>query len=159
MSILPTPTPPTDTGNKIVVGLRYLGANATGALTLFVALGTLTPDQQVQILKSANTIYNSSKDIVGAAANIWYIVFPILAIWLGKLGINASGFGNMMDRVFAAAKAGNKEAQVAIVNAAASPDIGTKAIINPTLAAEPSTPPTVAVSVSALPPDVQGAVK
>lgn len=159
MSIMTTPTPPTDTGNKVLVAFRYLGANATGALTLFVALGTLTPDQQVQILKSANTIYNSSKDIVGAAANIWYIVFPILALWLGKMGVNASGFGTMMDKVFAAAKAGNKDAQVAIVTAAASPDLGTKAIINPMLAAEPSTPVTVAASVSALPTQVQGEVK
>ena len=39
-----------------------------------------------------------------------------------------------MDNIFALAKAGNVQAKVAIVNAAASPAIGTQAIVNPELA-------------------------
>lgn len=129
-----TPKPVTDTGNKVNVAFRYLASNATGGLAVFVALGTMSPDQQVEILKSANTIYNSSRDIVGAAANIWYIIFPIVGIYLAKLGVNASGIGTMMDKVFAMAKSGNVEAKVAIVNAAASKDIGTTAVVNAELA-------------------------
>lgn len=114
------PAPMMGTGNKINVALRYLGSNATGGLTVFVVLGMLTPDQQVEILKSAHQMYDASYAFVGAAANIWYIVFPIIAVWLGKLGVNSSGFGAMMDRVFAAAKSGNKEAQVVIAAATAN---------------------------------------
>lgn len=126
--------PVTDTGNKINVALRYLGSNVTGGLAVFVALGTVSPDQQVEILKSAHAMYQASHDFVGAAANIWYIVFPILAVWLGKMGVNSSGFGVMMDKVFAAAKSGNLDAKLALVNAAASKDIGTQAVVNPSLA-------------------------
>lgn len=147
-----TPAKPvTDTGNKISTALRYLGSNATGGLAVFVVLGTLSPDQQVQILKSANTIYNSTHDIVGAMANIWYIVFPIAGAYLAKFGINSSGFGVMMDKVFAAAKSGNVDAKVAIVNAAASPAIGSQGVVNPELAANPATAGNV-VSAPALVP-------
>jgi len=140
---------PSETTNKVVVAMRYLASNATGGLAVFVALGTLSPDQQVVILKSANTIYSSTQDIVGAFANIWYIVFPILAIYLGKLGVSSSGIGATMDKLFAMAKAGNLEAKVAIVTAAASPELGTKAIINPDLAPSPATPDNVVVSPEA----------
>lgn len=145
-----TSTPaPTGTAHKVNVAFRYLGSNATGGLTVFVMLGMLSPEQQVEILKSASTMYDATYTFVGAAANIWYIVFPILAVWLGKMGIDSSGIGNMVDRVFALAKAGNVEAKVAIVTAAASPDLGTKAIINPDLAPSPATPGNVVVSAQA----------
>ncbi len=140
-----------DTTNKIIVAARYLGSNATGALAVFVALGTLSPDQQTQILASAHTIYQSTHDLIGAFANIWYIVFPIAAVYLGKLGVNSSGFGAMMDKIFTAAKAGNVAAQVAIVNAAASPEIGSKGVVNPSLAANSATAPNVVASPMAIP--------
>lgn len=132
-SSAPAPAP-TETKHKLNVALRYLGSNATGGLAVFVALGTLSPDQQVTILKSANQMYEATYAFAGAAANIWYIVFPIVGVWLAKLGWNASSVGTMMDNIFAMAKAGNVQAKVAIVNAAASPAIGTQAIVNPELA-------------------------
>ena len=145
------PAAPTETKHKLNVALRYLGSNATGGLTVFVALGTLSPDQQITILKSANQMYEATYSFAGAAANIWYIVFPIVAVWLGKLGWNASGVGKMMDNIFAMAKAGNVEAKVAIVNAAASPAIGSQGVVNPELAANPATAGNV-VSAPALVP-------
>lgn len=141
-----------DTSNKISAALRYVGSNATGGLAVFVALGTLTPDQQTQILSSAHTIYQSTHDLIGAFANIWYIVFPIAAVYLGKMGVNSSGFGSMMDKIFAAAKAGNVDAKIAIVTAAASPEIGSQGVVNPALAANPATPPNVVSSAQALLP-------
>lgn len=144
--------PVTDTSNKVNAALRYLASNATGGLAVFVALGTLSPEQQVELLKSANTIYNSSHDIVGAFANIWYIVFPIAGAYLAKIGINSSGFGAMMDKIFAAAKAGNVDAKVAIVNAAASPAIGTQAIVNPSLSPLAATAPNVVAAPELAPP-------
>lgn len=144
-------TAPTETKHKLNVAMRYLGSNATGGLAVFVALGTLTPDQQVTILKSANQMYEATYSFVGAAANIWYIVFPIVALWLARLGINASSVGSMIDNVFKLAKAGNVEAKVALVNAAASPAIGSQGVVNPELAANPATAGNV-VSAPALVP-------
>jgi hypothetical protein len=145
-----TTTPaPTGTANKVNVALRYLGSNATGGLTVFVVLGLLTPEQQVDILKNAHAMYDATYAFIGAAANIWYIVFPIIAGLLLKMGVDSSGIGNMVDRVFALAKAGNKDAQIAIVKAAAAPELGTKAIINPVLAPEPATPGNVVATPAA----------
>lgn len=159
-TIIPnSPTTKTDTGNKVSAASRYAGVYGSGLVTVFMLLGSFSPEQQNQILSSAHTMYQATHDFVGAAANIWYIVFPVIALWLGKIGVNSSGFGVMMDKVFKAAQSGNKDAQVAIVTAAASPDLGTKAIINPVLAAEPSTPATVAASVSDLPTAVKEDVK
>lgn len=143
--------PVTDTSNKINTALRYLGSNATGGLTVFVVLGMLTPDQQVEILKNAHQMYEASYAFVGAAANIWYIVFPIIAALLMKAGINSSGFGVMMDKVFTAARSGNVQAKVAIVNAAASPAIGTQAIVNPELAPLAATAGNVVSTPAAVP--------
>jgi hypothetical protein len=147
----PAVKPATDTGNKINAALRYLGSNATGGLTVFVILGFLTPEQQVEILKSAHQMYDATYSFVGAAANIWYIVAPAAAIYLAKIGIDSSGFVSMMNRIFAAAKAGNLEAKVAIVNAAASPAIGTQAIVNPELAPLAATSTNVVSTPAAVP--------
>lgn len=147
----PKPVAISENKNKVNVALRYLGSNATGGLAVFVALGTLSPDQQVTILKSANQMYEATYAFAGAAANIWYIVFPIIAIWLGKLGVSASGIGTMMDRVFALAKSGNLDAKVAIINAAASKEIGTQAIVNPELAPLAATANNVVVTPAAVP--------
>lgn len=151
--------PPTDIGNKLNTAARYLGSNLSGGLMIFVALGAMSPDQSATVIAKMHVMYQATQDFIGAFASIWYIIFPIISAWLLKMGVNSSGFGSMMDKVFAAAKAGNRSAQLQIVNAAASPDLGTKAIINPVLSAEPSTPPTVAASVSDLPTSTQGEVK
>ncbi len=141
-----------DTTNKVAAAARYLGSNATGALAIFVALGTLSPDQQVQILASAHTMYQATHDFIGAFANVWYIVFPIVAIYLGKMGVNSSGFGVMMDKVLSAAKAGDIQAKVAIVNAAASPEIGSQGVVNASLAANPATAANVVAAPALVPP-------
>lgn len=143
--------PVTDTSNKISAALRYLGSNATGGLSVFVVLGMLSPDQQVEILKSAHQMYDATYAFVGAAANIWYIVFPILAAVLMKMGINSSGFGVMMDKIFTAAKSGNMDAKVALVNAASSRAIGTQAIVNPELAPLAATAGNVVSTPAAVP--------
>jgi hypothetical protein len=106
-----------------------------------------------------HVMYQATQDFVGAFASIWYIVFPIISAYLLKMGVNSSGFGVMVDKILTAAKAGNKDAQVALVSAAASPDIGTKAIINPLLSTEAATPATVVANVSDLSLKTQGEVK
>lgn len=148
--------PPTDLGNKINAAARYLGSNVSGGLMIFVALGAMTPDQSAIVIAKMHVMYQATYDFVGAFASIWYIIFPIISAYLLKVGVNSSGFGSMMDKVFKAAQAGNKDAQRSIVSAAASPDIGTKAIINPILAPDPATPPTVVASAADLPPQAKG---
>lgn len=142
----------TDTANKVNVALRYVGSNATGALTLAVALGTLSPEQSATVIAQVHIMYQATHDFIGAFASIWYIVFPILAIWLGKMGVNSSGFSAMMDRIFAAAKAGNVDAKVAIVNAAASKEIGSQGVVNPEMAANPATAGNVVSAPALVPP-------
>jgi len=148
-------TGPTENGNKAKAASRYAGTYAAGALSIFVALGTFTPEQQQQILNSVHQMYAATQQFVGAAANIWYIVFPVIAICLGERGVDSSGFKAMVDKVFAAAQGGDRNAALTIVRAAAAPQIGTKAIINPVLSSPNDTPPQVAASVSELPPQIK----
>jgi hypothetical protein len=97
-------------------------------------------------------MYQATHDFIGAFANVWYIVFPIVAIYLGKMGVNSSGFGVMMDKVLSAAKAGDIQAKVAIVNAAASPEIGSQGVVNASLAANPATAANVVAAPALVPP-------
>lgn len=141
----------TDTGNKINTAVRYIGSNVSGGLAIFVVLGAMSPEQSATVLAKMHVMYQATQDFVGAFASIWYIIFPIVSAYLLKLGVNSSGFGVMMDKIFKAAQSGNEDAKLKIVNAAASPDIGTEAIINPAMAANPATPTTVVASAAALP--------
>lgn len=134
VTTLPATPAPTDTTNKVKTGSRYATVFGMGSMAIFMFLGTFPPDQQASILKSANVMYESLRTFIGAAADIWFIVFPVIAIWLGKMGVDAGGIGNAVNRVFALAKGGNLEAKLALVNAASSPQIGTRAIVNPELA-------------------------
>ena len=103
---------------------RYVGSNLTGGLTVFVALGTLSPEQAQDVLKNVHVMYESTQSFVGAFANIWYIVFPIAALYLGRLGIKSNAVGSFMDRVLKIAQSGNTpqaaEAQKAIIDATAT---------------------------------------
>jgi hypothetical protein len=145
-----------DTGNKVNTAIRYIGSNVSGGLAIFVVLGAMSPEQSAIVLAKMHVMYSATQDFVGAFASIWYIIFPIASAYLLKLGVNSSGFGNMMDKIFKAAQSGNESAKLQIVNAAASPDIGTQAIINPVMAANPATPSTVVANAAALPEQAKG---
>lgn len=150
---LPAVVPaPTDTTNKVKTGGRYATVFGMGSVAIFMFLGTFPPDQQTEVLKSANVMYESLRSFIGAAADIWFIVFPGLAIWLTKMGIDAGAIGNAVNRVFALAKAGNLEAKVALVNAAGSPDIGSRGVVNAELAPLAATSGNVVATPAALPP-------
>lgn len=149
MTSTTTPAPITDTGNKAKAALRYVGSNVSGGLMIFVVLGAMSPDQSAIIIAKMHVMYQATQDFVGAFASIWYIIFPIISGMLLKMGINSSGFGAMMDKVFAAAKSGDEGAKVAILNAAASKEIGTTAVINPEMAKLPATSDNVVSSPEA----------
>lgn len=103
---------------------RYIGSNLTGGLTVFVALGTLSPEQAQDVLKNVHVMYAATQSFAGAFANIWYIIFPIAALYLGRLGIKSNAVGAFMDRVLKVAQSGNTpaaaEAQKAIIDATAT---------------------------------------
>ena len=141
---------PSDTKNSVKTASRYAGVVSLGSVGVFMFLGTFSPEQQTQILHSANIMYTSLQAFVGAAADIWFIVFPVIAIWLGKMGIDSGKIDNVVNRVFDLAKAGNLEAKVALVNAASSPAIGTQALVNPELAPLPSTAGNVVATPAAV---------
>jgi hypothetical protein len=143
---------PTDTTNKVKTGSRYATVFSMGGMAIFMFLGTFSPDQQASILESANLMYESLRTFIGAAADIWFIVFPVIAAVLTKWGIDAGGIGNAVNRVFALAKAGNLEAKVALVNAASSPDIGSRGVVNAELAPLAATSGNVVSTPAALPP-------
>ena len=140
----------TDTKNKANAAARYLGSNFSGGFMLLAVLAGLPPEKSQSVVVSLHAIYVSLQDVVGQFSNVWYVVFPVISGWLMKVGVNSSGFGVMMDKILTAAKSGNIEAAKTIVSAAASPEIGTKGIVNPVLAPAPDTPPTVVASASDL---------
>lgn len=145
----------TDIPNKVAAAARYVGSNFTGALTLAVVMGAMSPEQSQAVIQAFHDMYDATQDFVGAFAKVWYIVFPLAAVYLGKLGVSSSGFGAMMDKVLSAAKSGNRDAQVALVSAASSPEIGTRAIINSALATA-ETPANVVSTTAAVPPINKG---
>src|ERR1700757_2005492 len=85
------PKPQTETVAKATVASRYLGTFGSGGLTILIAIAGLPEDQQQKVLQSIHQIQADTYDIIGAASSIWYIVFPVLAIWLGKMGVDSSG--------------------------------------------------------------------
>ena len=151
-----------DLNNTANIITRYAGSNVSGALILAATLAGLPPEKSQAVMNSLHTIYADVHDIIGAFANIWYIVFPVVSIWLARLGINSSKIGPVMDRFLKTALSGNtaeaREAKVAIVNAAATPALGTAAIVNPTLAADPATPSNVVRTALDITPTMKVAV-
>lgn len=144
--------PVSETSNKTNVAARYAFSNLFGGATVLMVLAGLPPEKAQSVMTNLHVMYADTQGFIGAFANIWYVVFPIASVWLARIGINSSGFGAMVEKVLAAAKAGDLEAQKTIISAAAAPELGTRAIINPVLAPDPSTPSTVVASAQDLPP-------
>lgn len=104
--------------NKTNVATRYVASNAAGAMGLLMILAGMPQDQAATLLSSLNSMNAALYDFIGAFSSAWYIAFPVVSVWLGKMGVDASGFGAMINKVLAAAKAGNVAAQVQVVQSA-----------------------------------------
>lgn len=142
----------TEFANKLNAALRYGGSNAAMLFTVMGVFSLLTPDQIVSLKTQIDVLQQSVMTAYGALTKMWIILGPIAAIWLAKVGMNSSTVQAMAGKLLGIAKndpAKSQEAKEALITAAASPDIGTKAIINPTLAASPATPGNVVVSAAA----------
>jgi hypothetical protein len=146
----------TEFGNKLNAGLRY-GATVGGtAFALMGVVSLLSPDQVAE-LKTQLEIFNQSVfSAYGALTKMWVILGPVAIAFCVKLGISSStvkGLAGKLLRIAAnAADPKATEAKVAIVNAAASPTIGSQGVVNPELAKLPETSANVVSSAAAVPP-------
>lgn len=111
------PVDSTPTPGKVSIISRYIGSNATGAMTVLAVLAGISPENSQLVIMKLHVMYDAIQQFIGAFASIWYIVFPVVAVWLGKMGVDASGIGTMMNKVLALAKAGDVGAQVQVLNA------------------------------------------
>jgi len=141
------------TQTQVNTTLRYVGSNL---VTLVTVLGTLSivPKDQVQILiDNLHTLNDSLVTAYGALTKIWVIVGPIALIWLAKIGVSSSSVQGLVKSLMTQATSNTAsaiEAKVAIVNAAANPAIGTKAIVNPELGEMAATADNVVAVVDAI---------
>lgn len=145
----------TELSNKLSSALRYGGTGAGMLFTLMAVFSLLSPEQVADLKAQVEILNGSIVTGYGALLKMWIILGPIAIGIAAKLGWNSSGVQAMAGKLLtiAANKADPKaiDAKVAIVNAAASKDIGSKGVVNAELAANPATPGNVVASASDLP--------
>lgn len=137
----------TELQNKLASAYRYAGTTGATALTVLGALSFLDA-QQIAEIKAQVDIFNQSVvTAYGALTKMWLILGPIAILVAGKIGWNSSSVQSLAAKLLGIAKNDDKAKEV-LVTAAASPDIGTQAIVNPALAASPATPGNVVASAA-----------
>jgi hypothetical protein len=146
----------TEFSNKLASALRYGSTAAGTGFTLLAVVSLLSPDQVVALKANVETLKTSILTGYGALLNMWVILGPLAIGVAAKLGWNSSSVQALSKKLLAIA--GNaadptaaKEAKVAIVNAAASPAVGSAGVVNKALAADPATAPNVVASPAELP--------
>lgn len=139
--------PNTELQNKLSAARRYAGTAGATLLTVLGALSFLTPEQIAEVKTQVDVLNQSIVTAYGALTKMWIILGPVGVAVAAKLGWNSSGVQALAGKLLDIAKTDDKAKEV-LVTAAASPDIGTQAIINPSLAPSPATPGNVVVSAS-----------
>lgn len=138
----------TELQNKLSAAKRYGSTAGATLLTVLGALSFLTPEQIVEVKAQVDVLNQSIVTAYGALTKMWIILGPVGVAVAAKLGWNSSGVQALAGKLLDIAKTDDKAKEV-LVTAAASPEIGTQAIINPSLAPSPATPDNVVVSASA----------
>lgn len=145
----------TEFGNKLNAALRYGGTAAGTVMTIGAVLSILKPEQVVELKAQVEILNNSIFTAYGALMKMWLILGPIALYWLGKMGWDSSTVQSLAGKLLriAANTADPKamEAKIAIVNAAASKDIGSEGVVNPELAQHPETASNVVSSPAFIP--------
>jgi len=145
----------TEFSNKLNAALRYGGTTAGTAFTMMAVLSLLSPDQVVALKANVETLKNSILTGYGALVNMWVILGPVGVMLLAKMGYSSSSVQAMAAKLLKiaanAADPASKQAKVEIVNAAASPAVGSTGVVNKVLAADPATAPNVVASPAELP--------
>lgn len=143
----------TELSNKLSSLTRYAGTAGATTLTILGALSFLDAQQIAEIKAQVDILNQSVVTAYGALTKMWLILGPVAIGVAAKLGWNSSGVQALAAKLLGIAKNDAdpkaQEAKEALVTAAASREIGTQAIINPTLAPSPATPPNVVVSAAA----------
>jgi hypothetical protein len=142
----------TEFGNKLNSALRYGGTVAGTGFTLLAVMSLLSADQVAELKTQIEVLNNSILTAYGAVVKMWVILGPIAVMWLAKMGYDSSTIKAMAGKLLKIAAnrvdPSSTDAKIAIVSAAASPSIGTLAVINPTMAAHPETPTNVVANAS-----------
>jgi len=141
--------------NKLNSAMRYGGTAASAVFAVMGALSILTPDQVTTLKADIETLKTSILTGYGALVDMWVILGPVGVLVLAKIGWNSSGVKAMAGKLFAIATTPSDpkstEAKVAIVNAAASPAIGSLGVVNKDLAANPETSANVVAAPELVP--------
>ncbi len=153
----------TEFSNKLNAALRYGGTTAGTAFTIMAVISLLTPEQVVTLKANIETLKQSILTGYGALVNMWAILGPVAVMMLAKAGYSSSSVQAMAGKLLriaanAADPASNK-AKVEIVNAAASPAVGSTAVINKLLAADPATSAKVVSSPAEVPKNLSTRVR
>lgn len=146
----------TESQNKLNAALRYGGTTAGTLFTVMGVMSLLSPDQITQLGVAVHDLNASILTAYGALTKMWVILGPVGVVILGRAGFKSSSVQAMAAKLFKIATNDNdpaqKEAKVALVNAAASPDIGSQGVVNKDLAADPATSGNVVAAPELLPP-------
>lgn len=138
----------TELRNKLSTAYRYAGTAGGTLLTVLGALSFLDAQQIADVKAQVDILNQSLLTAYGALTKMWIILGPVAIGVAAKLGWNSSGVQALAGKLLDIAKNDDKAKEV-LVTAAAAPEIGTTAIINPALAASPATPGNVVVSAAA----------
>lgn len=154
------PSTMTESGNKLKALLRYAGTSGGTLLTVLGIFSFLSPEQIVDVKQQVVIFNDSILSAYGALTKMWVVLGPVAIGFLAKAGWNSSSIKAMTSKLLGIAintanVASAQAARIELVKAAASPAIGTVAVINPSLAPNPATPANVVTNAAAVPEAVK----
>lgn len=135
-------------------GAEVVKSTASG-LAFVVALGGLPKDKADAILLNLQSAADALYQLVGAVSNLWILIVPLVVTVVARMGWTGADAKVLVGRALAQATKPTpdaEDAKVALVSAAASPEIGSRGVVNARLAANPATPANVVASATMLPP-------
>lgn len=145
----------TELSNKVNAGSRYAVTVVATAFTIMAGMSIISPDQLIHLKSDLEVLKTSFVTGYGALLDMWAILGPVAIGIAVKMGWNSSSVKSMGGKLLKIA--GNKadpaatEAKVVIVNAAASPTIGSQGVVNKEMAANPATSANVVASAGDVP--------
>ena len=133
----------TELSNKLASAFRYGSTAVAATFMVLAAFSILSPDQVTALKADIEILKTSVLTGYGALIDMWAILGPVAIIVAGKLGWNSSSVQALAGKLFNIAKNASDpkatEAKVALVNAAASKEIGSQGVVNAELASNPAT--------------------
>jgi len=132
---------PLPTENQVNAALRHVGTSAATAITVFTALGFLTPEQSQGIVSAMQDVVAGLQQAFGGFSKIAIIVGPIFATLMAAYAAKSGSASSLVGTLLKMAN-NNDAAKTALVNATTSlPEV--EKVVAPTLAPNPATSPKV----------------